>query len=201
MITDEDRISRVGRITGSRMKDVLAKSKRDGKSLQAREDYMAQLVLERLTGQAHGIPMTVAMQWGVDTEAYALAAYEAHTGELLDTCPFTLVDGCGFVGASPDALVGSDGLLEAKCPYQPIVHMRTWLDGMPADHMPQLQSELWCTGRQWVDYVSFDPRMPPHLRLYIQRIPRDDDYIKMLHEECSAFNREIDAMVEKLKCL
>jgi hypothetical protein len=202
MISDEDRISRVGRITASRIGEAIGKLKTGKGYLKAREDYKAELVLERLTGKAHGIPMNMAMQYGVDTEPYAIAAYEAQTGVIVSACAFTLVEGCDFVGASPDGLVGEDGGLEVKAPFNPLNHMYTLLDGMPSEHMAQIQCGMWATGRKWWDFVSYDPRMPDGpLRLYIQRIPRDDDYIAMMHEECSKLNREIDEMVERLRNL
>lgn len=198
--TDEWRASRVGKITASQMKRVLAVSKRDGKPLQARQDYLAEIVCERLTGKAQGIPMSPAMQWGVDMEPTARAAYESRTGLVAMPAGF-LLHANGYCGASPDGLVANDGGVEIKCPWNSLVHIETLLHGMPEDHMPQVQCAMWVTGRVWWDFVSFDPRMPEKLRLYVQRIERDQDYIADMSAKCAALWAEADALLEQLQKL
>lgn len=195
--TDWDK-ARVAKITASMMKNVMAVSKRDGKPLQARQDYLGKLVVEMLTGEPQGIPMTAAMQWGVDCEGAARAEYEAKYGVVVQEVGFIPHPDLPYIGASPDGLIGADGGQEIKCPFNSIVHIETITGGMPEEHMPQVQGNIWVTGRKWWDFVSFDPRMPKDLRLYVQRINRDDDYIKQLSKSCDALWIEAQEMVSKL---
>ena len=192
-----------GKITASRMADVLGFSKRDGKPLKARTDYLVELVTERLTGKSIGIPMAPAMQWGVDVEPAARAAYEAKYGVIVQTPGFIVMD-CGFIGCSPDGLVTlarDDVGLEIKCPFNTAVHIETLLTGMPEHHIPQLQASMMVTGKQGWDFASYDPRLPPELRLYVQRIERDDGYIADMLKQCNALNDDVDSMVERLQAL
>ena len=131
---------RCGHITASRMAAVLALGKRDGRPLQARQDYAGDLVCELLTGEPRGVPTTPAMQWGKDCEEAARTAYEAKRGLIVANVGFLIHPSVPYVGASPDGLVGEDGQSEIKCPYNPLVHCQTLLDGMPDDHMPQVQA-------------------------------------------------------------
>ena len=199
--TDEWLQARVGKVTASQMKHVLAKTQK-GTPTAARTTYLWQQVIERLTGQPAPVAKTVAMQWGTDQEPFALQAYnEAHLVSI-ETVGFvqhpTLAVGC-----SPDGLVTEDmeaaGLVEIKCPFNSAVHLETWLSGMPDEHMAQVQGQMWLTGRQWADFVSFDPRMPPDLQLYVQRIPRNPEYIAALEREIVTFLGEVDAIVGKLQ--
>lgn len=182
-------------ITASRFKDVLAFSKK-GESLQARENYMAEIVCERLTGEAITTPSTYAMQWGVDVEPYARSAYEVKTGRIINETPFVAKN--DYAGASPDGLFENGGL-EIKCPANSMVHIRTILEGMPDAHIPQVQGQIWCADLKWVDFVSYDPRMPENLQLYVQTIQRDDEYIERLAEEVSKFNDEVETIIGQLK--
>lgn len=196
--TEAWKASRVGKITASKMKCVMALSKKDRQPLQARLDYLAELVVERLTGQSIGIPMTVAMQYGVDVEPHARAAYEAATGALVAETGFLVHPTHPFIGCSPDGLLGAEGGLELKCPYNSIVHMNTWIGGIPDEHIAQVQGSLWVTGRKWWDFVSFDPRMPEPLRLYRQRVERDEKYIAVLENECLKLNIDVNTMMQAL---
>ena len=193
--------ARVGKVTASQFKHVLAKTQK-GLPTAARTTYLWQQVIERLTGQPAPVAKTMAMQWGTDQEPFALQAYnEAH---------LVNVEAVGFVqhptlavGCSPDGLVTEDmaatGLIEIKCPYNSAVHLETWLNGMPDEHQAQVQGQMWLTGRQWCDFVSFDPRMPADLQLYVQRIPRNPEYIATLEREIITFLGEVDAIVGKLQ--
>lgn len=190
--------SRVGKITASRMCDVLAFSKRDGKPLQARENYLCELVTEILTGEALSIGTSAPLQWGRDCEPAARAAYEARHGCIVDECGFLLHGALAYVGASPDGLCGADGGIEIKCPYNSMIHLRTVMHGMPEDHRPQVQAAMWVTERAYWDFVSYDPRMPPHLRLYVQRVPRDDAYLQVMHTQCLSLWDAVQAMLVAL---
>lgn len=195
--TDAWLAHKAGKISASKMKHALAFSKRDGKPLQARQDYMIELAYERLSGKSIGIPMSPPMQWGVDVEPAARSAYEAKYGVVLETPGFIVMDN-GYIGCSPDGRHKPGGC-EIKCPFNPTVHAMTWLNGMPEEHMPQLQCTMMVTDSPWWDFVSYDPRAPEAGRLYIQRIPRDDDYIKDMLYHCGTLNDEVNEMVGKLR--
>lgn len=186
---------RCGLATASRFSDVLAKIKTG--EAASRRNYRAQLVCERLTGVPAEAFESSAMKWGTETEPFARAAYEAFSGELVEQVAFIKHEKLA-TGASPDGLIGDDGLLEIKCPNT-ATHIDTLLKGMSADHNPQVQGQLWITGRQWVEFVSFDPRLPGRLQLHIQRVPRDQPYIDNLEKEIALFLFEVDSLVAELE--
>lgn len=197
--SEEWHTARVGRITASRVKDVLAVSKRDCKPLQARQDYAEELVVELLTGQAEPAFETAAMRWGTEQEPFARAAYEAHVGDIVEEVGFVVHPELDFLGASPDGLrVGIKRGLEIKCPGRR-KHLQTLLCGMPVEHYAQVQIGMACTGLDEWDFVSFDPRWPDPLQLYIQTIKRDDIWIEHALDECQAFWAELSAIVESIK--
>ena len=207
--TDDWYAARCGKATASRFKDAMARKKPTeaqakkglpGDPTQARQDYLTELVVERLTGRAIQKFTTAAMLWGTQQEFAARAAYEAHTGIEVEETGFVAHDTL-YAGCSPDGLVDWDGLIEIKCPYNSAVHIETLLGGMPADHMPQVQGQMWITGRQWCDFVSYDPRMPEPLQLYVQRIPADPKAIADLAFGISAFLKEVGSKVEALRRL
>lgn len=189
-------VERAGCATASRYKDILAKVK-SGEAA-GRRNYRMALVTERLTGVPLETFTNAAMQHGTDHEPFAREAYEIQTGEDVQQVGFIKHPTLQWVGGSPDGCVGDDGLIECKCPYVSTVHVETLQNGMPAEHMAQVQGLLWITGRQWVDFVSFDPRMPEHLRLHVQRIKRDEEYIGTLEIEVRAFLKEVDHLHAKL---
>ena len=189
--------ARAGHATASRFKDVLARIKVG--EAAGRRNYRMQLVTERLTCIPCESYTNAAMQWGTDTEPAARAAYEALTGEIVAEAPFLLHTWLDWVGASPDGLVGADGGIEIKCPHQSTVHVETLQGGMPPDHIAQIQGVMWVTGRQWVDFVSFDPRMPENLQLHVERIKRDEPYITLLETEVRKFLAEVDALEQQLR--
>lgn len=193
--SDEWFAERCGFATASRFKDVLAKVK-SGEAA-GRRNYRAQLVCERLTGRPAESYTNAAMEWGTATEPVARMAYEARTGNIVIETGFIKHDLIP-AGASPDGLVGDDGMTEFKCPNT-ATHIDTLLKGMSPDHMPQVQGQMWITGRQWVDFVSFDPRLPERMQLHIQRIERDAEYIKTLEAEVIAFLSEVFDTIEQLE--
>ena len=199
--TPEWREARAGKITASRMCDVLALGKRDGKPLKARTDYIGDIIGEILTGEPKAQVRAAALDWGHDVEAAARTAYEAETGEIVAQTGFVVHPLLPYIGCSPDGLIGRDGMHQIKCPANAAVHIVTLTDGMPDDHIPQIQAELFVTGREWSDFVSFDPRMPPHLRLYRQRVPRDEAYIKTIAEACASMWDEVQELLNRLQSM
>lgn len=189
---------RVGFCTASRFKDVMAKLK-SGKPSEKRESYMMELVVERITGQPQDHFTNSAMQWGTDSEPLSRMAYESATGALVEEVGFIKHPTIPLCGGSPDGLIGDDGGWESKSPYNSANHLYTLLDGMPAEHMAQIQGLMWLTGRKWWDFQSFDPRLPAPLNRYCQRIERDDKFIAILEAAVIAFNAEVAEMVNRLK--
>lgn len=188
---------RLGRVTASRVADVIAKTK-SGYSA-SRKNYLAQLALERLTGQYTEGFTNAAMQWGIDTEPQARTAYEFHRDIDVTEIGFVIHPTIAAAGASPDGLVGDDGLVEIKCPIS-ATHMETLETGkVPAKYVTQMQWQMACTGRQWCDFVSFDPRFPSHMQFFIQRVERDEALIRELEAEVTAFLAELDATVSRLR--
>lgn len=189
---------RAGCATASCFADILATS-RDGKPLKAREDYMMKLVVERITGEPIMTPASFAMNWGTDIEPYARAEYEIETGATVREVGFKRHPQHQWVGASSDGLVGESGAIEIKCPHNSAIHLQTWETGMPEHHMAQVQGQIWVLGLDWVDFCSYDPRMQTgaqHLKLYRQRIGRDQKYIDDLEYQVLEFLHEVDRKVQ-----
>jgi len=191
--------ARLGKATASRFKDAIAALK-SGAPAQAQRDYLTELVVERLTQAPTQRYTTAAMTWGTEQEPAARAAYERVTGRIVEetgfVCHDTLLAGC-----SPDGLVDWDGLIEIKCPFNTANHIETLLNGMPAEHIPQVQGQMWITGREWCDFVSYDPRMPEALQLHVQRIQRDEAFIADLERRVTSFLAEVGTQVEALRRL
>ncbi len=186
-------MERVGCATASRFKDILDFTKA-GKPGAKRTAYLWELVIERLTAQPVDHYANVAMQYGTDSEPFARMAYEGATGRMVAETGFHKHPTMGFVGCSPDGLVDDDGAIEIKCPWNSTHHLQCYLTGIPEEHMAQVQGVLWVTDRQWADFISFDDRMPAHLKLYVQRIERDAEYIVNLDREVRAFLDEVDTL-------
>jgi putative phage-type endonuclease len=194
--TDEWFTIRIGKVTASRVADVIAKTK-TGYSA-SRDNYMAQLVCERLTNQKGESFSNAAMQHGTDTEPLARAAYEAFQDILVDEVGFVPHPSIIMAGASPDGLVGDDGLLEIKCPNT-ATHIETLLSqSVPGKYNTQMQFQMACTGRQWCDFVSFDNRLPNELQLFVKRVPRDNEFIKQMEDEVVKFLNELDIKIAQL---
>jgi len=194
--TEEWFAARLGRVTASRVQDIVARTK-SGYSA-SRDNYMAQLVCERLTGKAAESFTNAAMAHGTETEPLARAAYEMANGVLVDEVGF-IQHPTLMAGASPDGMVGTDGLIEIKCP-QTNTHIETLLKGkIPSKYKAQMTWQMLCTGRKWCDFVSYDPRMPEYMRLFIKRVVRDDAAIRELESEISKFLSELDIMIKQLK--
>ena len=187
---------RCGKATASRISDIVAKTK-TGYST-SRANYMAQLVVERMTNQVAESYSNAAMEWGVENEEFARAAYELKTGNMVDQVGAIDHPRIAMSAASPDGLVGDDGCLEIKCPNT-ATHIDTLLGDEPAKkYYDQMQWQMVCANRSWCDFVSFDPRMPSHLQLFVKRIERNDIYIAELEKEVIQFLVEVDDKVKKL---
>jgi putative phage-type endonuclease len=197
--TDDWYAARCGKATASRFKDVMARLK-NGNPAADRQRYLTELVVERLTNQPVPSYENAAMRWGTEQEAAARAAYEQRTGVAVEETGFVTHDVL-MAGCSPDGLVDWDGLIEIKCPFNTGVHIDTLLNGMPAEHTAQVQGQMWITGRQWCDFVSYDPRMPAELQLHIQRITRDPAYVADLERQVTEFLNEVAQQVEALRRL
>jgi putative phage-type endonuclease len=190
--------ARLGKVTASRVADVLARTK-TGYSA-SRANYLTQLVLERVTGTKSEGFTSAAMQWGIDQEPFARAAYEASKGVLVDEVGFIPHPMIEASGASPDGLVGADGMVEIKCPDSKTA-LECWLSADPVEskYFTQMQWQMACAGRFWCDYVVFDPRMPAKAQLFVYRVERDDQWIKETEIEVKKFLAEVDAKVAALR--
>lgn len=190
---------RLGRVTASRMVDVLAKVK-SGEAA-ARANYRAELVAERLTGKPTESFSSPAMKWGTEAEPLARAAYEAEFGVLVDEVGMIPHPAIEWAGASPDGLVGKDGLLEIKAPNTK-THIDTLLaNEAPSQYLPQMMWQMACTGRAWCDFVSFDPRLPADMQMFVKRVHRDNDLIARYEQEVIVFLSEVGDTILKLSQL
>jgi putative phage-type endonuclease len=187
---------RLGKVTASRVADVIAKTK-TGYST-SRDNYMAQLVVERLTFTKTESYTNAAMQWGTDTEPFARAAYEATHGVMVEEVGFVRHPSIEWAGASPDGLVGDDGCIEIKCPNTLTMIETLLSQKVPGKYFTQMQFQLACTGRKWCDYVVFDPRMPAKAQLFVKRVDRDDTYIAEIEAEIVKFLAEVESQVNQL---
>ena len=190
--------ARVGRVTASRIADVMAKGK--GGEAQTRLNYKWQLVAEVMTGQSQEDRFFCqAMAWGVEQEPFARAAYEIQTGGLVENVGLVAHPSIPRCAASPDGLVGLDGLLEIKCPKTP-THLEYMEKGaIPGHYQLQMLWQMACTGRAWVDFATFDPRLPEELQLFVMRFPRDQTRIDAIESEVQKFWNEIDEIIETLR--
>lgn len=188
--------ARLGRLTASRIAEAVAKTKNGWGA--SRANLMAELIAERLTGVAAENYKSQAMQWGVDTEAEARIAYEFRTDATVEPAGFVEHPSIGMSGASPDGFVGQDGLVEIKCPNT-ATHIDTLLGQfVPGKYVLQMQWQMACTGRQWCDFVSYDPRLPENMRLFVRRVERDNGKIAELTGDVKAFLVEL---LDKLAAL
>jgi putative phage-type endonuclease len=184
--------ARLGHATGSRASDILA-----GKDTQARKGYITQLVTERLTGQSQDFYTNADMQRGIDVEPVARAAYQA-SNELVDEVGFIKHPTILWFGASPDGLVGSDGLVEIKCPRSTTHLEYIQAKKPPQKYIPQMLAQLSCTGRKWVDFVSFDNRFPEHLQLFVVRFEPSAEELEKFESKVKEFLSEVNNLMEQL---
>lgn len=195
--TDEWFSARLGKVTASRIADVCARTKTGWGA--SRKNYMAELVAERLTGaRAEGFT-NAAMQWGTDMEPEARVAYEFYRDATVTEVGFVPHPSIAETGASPDGLVDDAGLVEIKCPNT-ATHIDTLRGGsLPEKYFLQIQWQLACTGRDWCDFVSYDPRLPESMRLFVDRVKRDDAAISAIEKDVSEFLTELREIVRDLR--
>lgn len=194
--TEEWFAARLGKVTASRVADVLAKIK-SGESA-SRKNYKMELVVQRLTGKAGESFTNAAMEWGTEQEPFARMAYEAHTGTFVKEEGFVDHPTIEGFGCSPDGIVG-EGLIEIKCPNT-ANHIETVLENKaPSKYIPQMQCQMACTGAKWCDFVSFDPRVPEDLQLFVVRVERDQEYIDAMEVEVKQFLSEVLDLFNQLK--
>jgi len=185
--SEEWKTLRLGKITASRVSQVMGKS---------RQNFLAIIAAERISKQAESFT-NAAMQWGIDTEPFAREAYEARNGVKVVQVGFCLHPTIKDAGASPDGLVGDDGLIEIKCPNTS-THVGTLIDQKaPTKYIPQMQFQMACTGRQWCDFVSFDPRIEQSF--FQIRVERDNEYIEKIEKEVSEFLEEVEKLVNQIQ--
>jgi len=190
--------ARAGKVTASRVADVVARTKTGWGA--SRANYMAELISERLTGVPASSFTNAAMQWGTDTEPQARTAYARHMQIAVEEVGFIDHPLIFMSGASPDGLiVDQPGLVEIKCPNT-ATHIDTLLlKSVPGKYLTQIYWQLACTGRQWCDFVSYDPRLPENMQLFVQRVDRDSAEIARLEEIVEEFLAEVDAKIMALR--
>lgn len=188
---------RIGKVTASRVADVVAKTKTGYGA--SRANYMAELIAERLTGEASEGFTNAAMQWGTEHEPDARAAYEFRADCEVVPVGFVAHPMLHETGASPDGFVGAEGLVEFKCPNT-ATHLETLLgQSVPGKYLTQMQWQMACTGRRWCDFVSYDPRLPEAMRLFVQRVYSDGNRIMELEREVGLFLIEMDKKLAELR--
>ena len=196
-LTDDWRQQRCGKVTASRIADLMAKT-RTGYSA-SRSNYMAELIAERLTGEPYNNYVNSAMQWGIDHENEARVAYEFIMEETVELVGFIECEDIPMSGASPDGRVGKSGLIEIKCPNT-ATHIETILSKkIPTKYIKQMQWQMFCDDRGWCDFVSYDPRMPIELQLFRQRLFWDNDLIEEIKLEVIRFISELESKIEILQ--
>lgn len=188
---------RLGRVTASRIADLMAQTKTGPGA--ARKNYAADLIAERLTGEARDGFTNAAMQWGTEIEPQARVAYEFMTDASVQEIGFIDHPTILMAGCSPDGLVGEDGMVEIKCPNT-ATHIDTLLTGaIEGKYLKQMQFQMASAGRLWCDFVSFDPRLPAEMQLFVKRVERDAAVILEIEGAVIEFLAEVDATVSALR--
>jgi putative phage-type endonuclease len=188
---------RLGKVTASRIADLLAKTKSGWGA--SRTNYEAQIIAERLTGQREETFKSSAMERGNEVEAEAREAYEFFNNVTVTEASFVDHPTVEMSGASPDGFVGEVGLVEIKCPNT-ATHLSTLLGGsIKGAYQKQMQWQMACTGRDWCDFVSYDPRMPEHLQMHVKRVERDHELIAEIEKEVIAFLDGVNSKIQQLE--
>lgn len=189
--------ARVGKVTASRVSDIVARTKSGYAA--SRANYMAELLCERLTGERGPTFQTSAMAWGTTNEPVARQLFVEKFGMPVEEVGFVPHATIINAGASPDGLIQDDGLLEIKCP-QTATHLELLSGGnIPARYMFQMYWQMACTGRDWCMFVCFDPRLPEPMQMYTEEVPRDEKIIAELEDEVIKFIDELDRKVQAIK--
>lgn len=191
-------LDRLGHVTGSRFADIIAMDKAGKKFLKSRETAITEITLELLTGSPGAMWTSKATNWGKEHEPFARMAYEAATGEFCEEVGFIRHPTHMQVGCSPDGLIGKRKGWESKCPLTPTVHLDTLLNGMPEEHMAQVQGGMWCCECDTWDFVSYHPLFPQNMRLYVQTIERNQAYIDDMEQKVLDAVAEINLNVKNI---
>lgn len=193
--------ARCGCLTASRAAAVF-KCLKSGKPTAEYTNMIARLIDERASGEVKSLFKSPEMQWGIDHEDEARERYEEETGEVVELCGFILHPTIDFFGASPDGLVGDDGLLEIKCPNTN-THLERVITGVvPEEYKPQMLVQLLCTGRKWVDFVDYDSRseaIVPGSSFFCVRFTPTEEELKDAETKCIAFLAAVQAKIELCK--
>ena len=184
---------RLGKVTASKVKDVLTKGRGNTPS-KTSETYMMELIAEILTGQSKPFFENDAMKWGTETEPQARAMYSVNNN-FVDVKEVAFVEHNDQIGISPDGLIGDDGLLEIKCPNTTTQLKRALSDDYSSDYKAQIQMQLWVTEREWCDFVSFDPRLECAAGYLQQRVMRDEEYIEEMKTKVYAFIEKMNELI------
>ena len=195
--SDEWLSMRLGKITASRVKDVLTKGRGNTPS-KTSESYMMELIAEILTGQSKPFFENDAMRWGTETEPQARSMYEVNNG-FVSVEEVAFVEHNKQIGISPDGMISDDGLLEIKCPNTTTQIKRALSDDYSADYKAQIQMQLWVTEREWCDFISFDPRLDCEAGYLQQRVFRDEEYIEEMKIKVYAFIEKMNLLIEQLR--
>jgi putative phage-type endonuclease len=190
--------ARLGKVTASRVADLMAKTKTGPAA--SRQNYLAELVCERLTGRRSEGFVSRDMERGKALEPDARRGYEALTGEIVTEAPFVDHPTIPMFGASPDGFVGDTGLVEIKC-LNAAGHIEALKSGPPTKYVIQMQVQMLVTGRAWCDYCAFHPDFPEHLQLAVSRVLRDEKHQAEIETAVRAFLAEVDAEVAALQAL
>jgi putative phage-type endonuclease len=197
--SEEWKQARVGSLGASSLHEAVARTKSGWST--SRANVMARLVLERITGQPQDSYVNAAMQHGIDTEPEARDAYSFMKDADVEQVGLIRHPTISGTHASPDGLVGKDGLVEIKC-GQPATHLEYLLGGsIPGKYLIQMAWQMRCADKAWCDFVSYSPAFPEHMRLFTQRVNRDDKQIAELEKEVVAFLAELDAKLASLTSL
>lgn len=189
---------RQGHVTASNIADVMAKGKGESESI-TRHKYKMRLLAERIAiAPMFDSYSNPAMEWGIEQEQYACIAYEENKYVLVQRTGFWLHPTIKWLGVSPDRLVGDDGLIEVKCPNSTTHLDYLMTNKIPAEYVKQIQCQLWVTGRQWCDFVSYDSRLRRHNQLLIVRAERNEELIAEMEVEVKKFLAEIELLIIKL---
>ena len=188
---------RAGKVTASRVADILAKTK-TGPSA-SRQNYLIELALQRTTDIIQESYTNAAMEWGIQTEPQARVAYEVNTNNFVDQVAFIDHPSIEWFGCSPDGLVSDRGLVEIKCPNSTTHWEYFKFNRPPQKYVIQMQAQMAVTGRDWCDFISFDPRMPERSQLLIVRVDRDEAFIAEMEKQIKQFLSEVEVEVNLMK--
>lgn len=197
--TEEWFKARLGKVGASMISAVMAKTKAGYSA--TRDNYMADLIVQKLTGESPDGFSSAAMQWGTEQESNAKAAYEFMNDVAIEDVGFILHPEIDQAGASPDGLIGPDGLIEIKCPNT-ATHIKTLLSGkVDRKYVLQMQWQMACSGRDWCEFMSYDPRMPADLSMWTKRVDKDPELIQEITDEVNKFLSEMKGKLTELEAI